>query len=250
MDTLLTERHGEVLVVQLNRPERRNAIDMRLLAELRAVLHEAESDAALRALVVTGDERAFCAGQDLKEEEPPEFVAEINAVFNQLEALPMPTVAAIDGWCLAGGLELALTCDLRVAATEAKIGDWHANINSIGGAGATVRLVRLLGLTRAKELVFTGAALDAEQARAFGLVSYCYPRAELRARAVEHARAMCKADPLTVRYAKRSLHAAADLSLAEALDFSLICQERVRLALDENYAASFARGRKDKPGRG
>lgn len=239
MKAVLTERSGEVLVVQLNRPDRRNAINMQLLADFRQVLDFAEADAEIRALVIFGDERAFCAGQDLKEEEPPQFVREINDVFNRLEALPMPTVAAIDGWCLAGGLELALACDIRVASTDAKIGDWHARINSIGGAGATVRLVRLLGPARAKELVFTGAALDGEAAGAIGLVSYCYARTELRDKAIELARAMCTAHPLTVEMAKRSLNASVDLPLADALAFSLTCQERVRMALDESYAARF-----------
>src|SRR6185437_15911477 len=108
-------------------------------------------------LVITGDAHAFSAGQDLKEPEPPGFAEEINAVFGVLEVFPKPTVAAISGWCIAGGLELALCCDMRVAAEDARIGDWHARINSIGGAGATVRLVRLVGLARAKELVFSGA---------------------------------------------------------------------------------------------
>jgi methylglutaconyl-CoA hydratase len=246
MRTLHTDLRGEVLLVRLNRPERRNAINMQMLHELRAVLREVEGGSA-RSLVITGDERAFCAGQDLKEEEPPDYVAEINDAFNRLEAVPVPTVAAIDGWCLAGGLELALACDIRVATPEARIGDWHARINSIGGAGATVRLVRLLGPARAKELVFSGAALEGEQARAFGLVSYCYPRALLLEKSIDLARSLCTADPLTLEYAKRSLNAAADLPLAEALSFAALCQERVRLALDAAYAARFARGRGAKP---
>lgn len=241
METLLTEHHDDVLLLRLNRPRRRNAINMDLLRELGTVLREAESDAATRAIVITGDAQAFCAGQDLKEAEPPDFVPEINAIFDRLEALSKPTVAAIDGWCLAGGLELALTCDMRVCSDTAKIGDWHANINSIGGAGATVRLVRLLGLARAKELVFTGAVLEAEQARHIGLVTHVHPVGELVEKAIEHARSLCTGDPLTVRYAKQSMHAAADLPHAEALAFSLKCQETVRAVLDENYTDSFAK---------
>lgn len=241
METLVTERHGEVLLVRLNRPRRRNAINMTLLGELADVLHEAENDAETRAVVVTGNEQAFCAGQDLKETEPPEFVQEINSVFDRLESLPKPTVAAIDGWCLAGGLELALTCDMRVCSDGAKIGDWHANINSIGGAGATVRLVRLLGIAHAKELVFTGATLDPESALRIGLVSYTYPSAALVEKAIEHAHSMCTGNPLTVRYAKQSMHAAAELPLAEALTFSLTCQQKVRAALDENYTERFSK---------
>ena len=134
------------------------------------MLEQAESNDEVRAVVITGNEQAFSAGQDLKEEEPPSYLDTINAVFGRLEALPKPTIAAINGWCIAGGLELALCCDLRVCGEAAKIGDWHARINSIGGAGATVRLVRTIGLTRAKELVFSARVVDAREAVELGLV--------------------------------------------------------------------------------
>lgn len=237
---LIVEPHDSVLVVRLNRPQRRNALNRELLLRLDRVLEEAERQDSVRAVVVCGDRQAFSAGQDIKEPEPPDFVALINAVLGRLESLPKPTVAAIDGWCLAGGLELALACDMRVAAASARIGDWHARINSIGGAGATVRLVRLIGLARAKELVFSGMALEGEAARAFGLVSYVYDSDALLDRAIEHARALTTGDPLTVRYAKQSLHAAADLALGEALAFSLLCQNAVRTALDPDFARRLA----------
>lgn len=242
METLLTEGHEEVLLVRLNRPRRRNAITGQLLSELDSLLDDVEADEGIRAVAITGNEQAFCAGQDLKEPEQPSFERDINELYNRIEAFPKPVIAAIDGWCLAGGLELALTCDMRICSEEAQIGDWHARINSIGGAGATVRLVRLLGLARAKELVFTGAALAGPQALKIGLVSHVYPRAELIDRAIEHARSFCTGNPVTVRYAKQSLNAAADLTLADALRHSLLCQRAVRSALDESYTESFSRG--------
>lgn len=245
-ETLIVEPREAVLVVRLNRPHRRNALNRDLLQHLDAVLAEAEGQPSVRALVICGDRQAFSAGQDLKEPEPPDFVPLINAVFGRLESLPKPTVAAIDGWCLAGGLELALACDLRVGARSARIGDWHARINSIGGAGATVRLVRLIGLARAKELVFSGMALEGEAARGFGLLSHLYDSDELVDRAVEHARALATGDPLTVRYAKQSLHAAADLTLADALAYSLLCQSTLRTALDPDYARQLAEGRRER----
>lgn len=240
MQDILTERHGTVLLVRLNRPRRRNAITLALLERLDEALSACERDPDVRALVITGDEQAFCAGQDLKEPEPPGFVEAINATFNRLERLPVPTVAAVDGWCLAGGLELALACDLRVAGDKAKIGDWHAKINSIGGAGATVRLVRLLGVSRAKELVFSGAALGADEARGIGLVSRVYPSADLVGSAVAFARTLCIGDPVTVRHAKMSMNAAVDLPLAEALAFSLQCQQHVRNAFGSSFTERFA----------
>lgn len=228
METLQVETRGAIFLIRLNRPRRRNAITMQMLAELANLLREAEEDDAIRALVVTGDEKAFCSGQDLKEPEPPRFEDAINQAFNQLESWPKPTIAAIDGWCLAGGLELALACDIRLCSDRAQIGDRHANINSIGGAGATVRLVRLLGLAKAKDLVFSGAVLGPEEARAVGLVDAVHPATDLIDRAVEKARSYCVANATTIRHAKLAMNAAADLPLEAALAVSRLRQAQVR----------------------
>ena len=235
-ETLLVERDGEIVIARFNRPQRRNALNTEILDELRKLLENVEQDDGIRALVVTGNEVAFSAGQDLKEPETPDYVPLINDVFNRLERLAKPTVAAIDGWCLAGGLELALCCDMRVASATARIGDWHARINSIGGAGATVRLTRLLGIAKAKELVFSGVAFDGEPARSFGLVSYVYDSGDLVDRAIEHARTLSAGHPLTVKYAKRSIEAATELPLNEALAFSLRCQSELRATVDQDLA--------------
>lgn len=246
METLAVERRDAVLLVRLDRPRRRNAINAAMLDALDAVLDRMEDDDTLRALVVTGGDQAFSAGQDLKEPEPPGYVARINGVFDRLEALPKATVAAIAGWCLAGGLELALACDLRLAAADARIGDWHARIQSIGGAGATVRLVRTVGLARAKELVFTGRAVSGDEAAALGLVTRACPAASLVDEALALAREMCTGDAVTFRHAKQSLHAAMDLSLAEALAFSLLCQQAVRSRPGRDPAAAAPPGAPSK----
>jgi enoyl-CoA hydratase/carnithine racemase len=245
MPTLITEQRNEILLIKLNRPERRNALNLALLKELIGALSTASSNEGVRALVVTGNAQAFSAGQDLKEVEPPDFVSTINAACSGLEQLGKPTLAAIDGWCIAGGLELALCCDIRICADTAKIGDWHAHINSIGGAGATVRLVRTLGIARAKELVFSGQALEAQAARSIGLVSHVFPSGELIERAMTLAKSLCVGSPLTVRYAKQSLNAAADLPLGAALAFSLECQRAVRAAQASSYTEDFS-ARADK----
>lgn len=228
MGAILTRREAEILVLKLNRSNHRNAINVVLLEELKSELASAAAEDAVRAIVITGDENAFSAGQDLKEKEPPHFVELINSVFDHLEQIEKPTVAAIGGWCIAGGLELALCCDIRVCADNARVGDWHARINSIGGAGATVRLVRTIGLARAKELVFTGEALDAPAAVALGLVSHVYPATDLLQAAVALAKTLCVGSPLTTGFAKRAMNAAADLTLPQALDYSLLCQRAVR----------------------
>lgn len=240
MDTVITERHDEVLLIRLNRPRQRNALSTKLLEELASAIDAAENDNTVRAIVLIGNEQAFSAGQDLKEVEPPNYVGLINSTFGRLEAMSKPTLAAIDGWCIAGGFELALCCDVRVCGAGAKIGDWHARINSIGGAGATVRLVRTIGLARAKELVFSGAALEAPAALAAGIVSHIFPSAELLGSAITLAKSFCVGSATTVGYGKKALNAAADLSLAEALAFSLQCQRAVRDAHATSYSEQFA----------
>lgn len=244
METINSEMHDGVRLIELNRPRRRNAINARMLVELDAVLTECTEDQELRALVITGNDQAFCAGQDLKETEPPDFIHRINMVFDRLARLPVPTVAAIDGWCLAGGLEMALACDLRVASGEAQIGDRHAPIGSIGGAGATVRLTKLLGPTVTKELVFSGAVLDAEGARRIGLISRVYPRADLRNGAIEYARGLCAGDRLTTAYAKQAITAAVDLPIGDANHLALSCQESLRARLERDYTREYSNNRK------
>lgn len=226
-------------LVRFNRPKRLNALSAGLIGDLRTVIEEARLDDGLRALVLTGDDRAFSSGADLKEKTPDRWGEIVNSTFNRLENLPKPTIAAIRGWCLAGGLELAMACDLRVAGANAKIGDWHVKINSIGGGGATVRLVRLIGLSRAKELVYTGAAVDGEEAMRLGLANRVCADEECVDVALALARELAAHNPVTLRQSKRALHAAVDLDLYQALEYSLELQDELVRTLDADYGATF-----------
>ncbi len=244
-ETILLEQPAEgVRLLRLNRPQRLNAISPALVRELDAAVAAIARDDDARALVIAGDERAFSSGADLKE--PPPGEDEINDVFKRLEAVRMPTIAAVRGWCIAGGLELAMTCDLRVAAHDVKIGDWHVKINSIGGAGATVRLVRLVGLPRAKELVYTGAAVDGEEALRIGLVNRVCEADDVEEVAVALAAELAGQNPVTVAHAKRSLNAAVDLPLEEALSYSLELQDEVQRTLDADFGAIFEARQRDR----
>lgn len=238
-EAIAIERADGVLLIRLNRPDRMNALNATLIRELASVLAEAERDDAVRALVLTGNERAFSAGADLKETAPPHWEDEINAVFNTLENLSKPTIAAIRGWCIAGGLELAMACDLRVAATDTKIGDWHVKIDSIGGAGATVRLPRLVGLARAKELVYTGAAVDGEEAYRIGLANRVCRADDVVETALALAHEIIEQNPVTLAHAKRALQLGADLDLHHALQASLRVQGELVQALDGDFGARF-----------
>lgn len=169
------EREGGVWLVTLDRPEVRNVIDQAMVSGLHGVLDRLERDRSVRALVLTGaGEKAFAAGADLRqliERRRDDALARINsAVFERLESARCPTIAAVRGFCLGGGAELALACDMRVAGRSARFGQPEVSLGIIPAAGATYRLPRLVGHGKARELIFTGRIIDAAEAEALGLV--------------------------------------------------------------------------------
>lgn len=178
---LHVEQRGTVLWLTLNRPEALNALTPAIMRELDACCTRAEQDRSIQAVVIAGAGAAFCAGADLKavmeESQSGEqgqvlrrFLLEAGKVFTRLEQLPVPTVAAIHGVTLAGGLELALCCDFILASNQAKFGEGHAKYAQLPGGGGSVRLPRRIGAARTKYLMFTGSLLNAEQAQQWGLV--------------------------------------------------------------------------------
>jgi enoyl-CoA hydratase/carnithine racemase len=188
MTAVETERRGAALWARLQRPDALNSIDRDVLAGLETAMDAAVADPEVRGLVVTGSGRAFCAGADLDvvagsrdEDAFVRFLADVGATFRRLEQLPLPTIAAVNGFALAGGLELLLCCDLVIAAADAKIGDAHANYGLLPGGGGTVRLPRRVGPALAKQLMFTGAFLCASDLRHSGLLNDVVPGDELEA---------------------------------------------------------------------
>jgi enoyl-CoA hydratase len=204
------ERAGALALVTLNRPERRNALDRAMVDALHAVLDELqgdESDIGVGAMVLSGaGEKAFAAGADiaeLRERRRKEALQSINSrLFQRVEEAPFPVIAAIRGFCLGGGCELALACDLRVAGEGAKFGQPEVSLGIVPGAGATYRLPRLVGAGKARELVFTGRILDAAEALRIGLVNQVVPDGEVEAAARSLAEQIVKQDRLAVRFAK------------------------------------------------
>jgi enoyl-CoA hydratase/carnithine racemase len=247
-EAIAVDHDGELAVIRLARPRQMNALNAQLIRELTEAVQDLESDDAVRVVVITGDDRAFSAGADLKETPPPDWEEEINAAFDRLETLSKPTIAAIRGWCIAGGLELAMSCDLRVAADDAKIGDWHVKIRSIGGAGATVRLPRLVGLSRAKELVFTGAAIDGGEAHRIGLVNRVCPSEDVLAHARALAREIAGGDAVTIAYAKQALQGGADLDLPAAHELSLRLQHELVESAGGDFGARFEARQSERRG--
>lgn len=221
---LLIEHRPPFLVLTLNRPEVRNALNSKLLQELEVAIEEASLLEDLRVLLITGGgDRAFCAGADLKERltmsesEVRSFLSAIRRVLVKLEELPLPVIAAINGFALGGGTELALACDLRVAVADATLGLTETRFAIIPGAGGTQRLPRLIGIPLAKELIYTGRQLSAQEALAKGLVNRIAPRDKLMEVCLELAGEIAKAGPVALAQAKFAINKGQDVELHTGL---------------------------------
>jgi enoyl-CoA hydratase/carnithine racemase len=215
-DTLRFDVDAEegVGVITLDRPQVRNAIDAAMISELHQVLDRCDEGTDLRALVVTSSSaKAFAAGADiaeLKNRNVADALARINvALFRRIEEHPLPSVAAIQGYALGGGCELAMACDLRIASQGAKFGQPEVSLGILPGAGAIQRLPRLVGFGRAKELILTGRIIDAEEAERIGLVNQVVAADELEEAAQSMARSIARQGALATRLSKLALNASA-----------------------------------------
>lgn len=221
---LLVEDQPPFLILTLNRPEVRNALNAKLLRELELAIDEARFLEGLRVLIITGSgDKAFCAGADLKERldmaesEVRSFLTAIRRLLIKIEELPLPVIAAINGFALGGGTELALACDLRVAVADATLGLTETRFAIIPGAGGTQRLPRLIGIPLAKELIYTGRQLSAQEALATGLVNRIAPRDKLMEVCLELAGEIAKAGPVAVAQAKFAINKGQDVELHTGL---------------------------------
>jgi enoyl-CoA hydratase/carnithine racemase len=220
---LLIETHGGIVTATLNRPEALNALNASLAEQLRALLENLAGRRDVRVLVLTGaGDRAFSAGADLKERRamaPDELWAhsrKIHRVCDMLETFPQPTVCAIAGYCLGGGLELALAADIRIASPGAQFGFPEMTLGAFPGAGGPVRLPRIIGPAWAKEILLTARRVGAEEARALGLVHYVVPQPELAERAHAIARQVLRVSPLGARAVKQIVNRGAGMTTEDA----------------------------------
>lgn len=226
-DLVLIEKRGDgVAVLRLNRPPM-NPLSHALLGELAAAAEAIAQDAAVRAVVVAGSDKAFAAGADVNELVDQEAARRVGAMFraafDAVAAIPRPVIAAIRGYALGGGLELAMSCDLRVAADSARFGQPEILLGIIPGAGGTQRLARLVGPARAKELVWSGRQVRADEALAIGLVDRVVPADEVEAAAIRWAGSLAEGATVAMGLAKRAIDGGLDGTLAAGLDLEVEC---------------------------
>ncbi len=223
-ENILVTIEGAVGVIQLNRPKVLNALNGGLMTELGDAMEEMDKDGAVRCIVVHGSERAFSAGADIDQMKTatPLVMLEnswINRNFDRLRKVAKPVIAAVSGYCLGGGCELAMACDIIIASESAQFGQPEINIGVIPGAGGTQRLPRAVGKSRAMELVLTGKFISAREAETRGLVARVAPVELYLEEAKALAREIASKPPVAVRFAKEAVNKVYEMPLTEGLDY-------------------------------
>lgn len=223
-ETLIVSIEDRVALIRLNRPEAMNALNALLMSELADCLRACAEDDAVRVIVVTGSDRAFAAGADIREMADKTFgemfTSEMFAAeYNVLQKCPKPTIAAVAGFALGGGCEIAMACDFIIAADTAKFGQPEVGIGIIPGLGGTQRLTLLIGRAKAMDLNLTGRMMDAAEAERAGLVARVVPAADLITESLKAARMIAEKPGLAVRAAREAINAALELTLAQGMQF-------------------------------
>ncbi len=223
-ETIKVEREDGIVWIILNRPHRLNAINEAMLEELYDVLTTVDKDPGVRCVIITGEgDRAFSAGADVTgfPKQTPVSGAELSRlgqkVFSLIEELSKPVIAAINGYCLGGGLELALACDFRIAAEHAELGNPEIRLGIIPGWGGTQRLVRLVGPANARKLIMLGERIKADEALKMGLVDKVVPYEQLRDEARALAKKLVEGPPIALRYAKLAINIGSQFPLTAGL---------------------------------
>jgi enoyl-CoA hydratase len=220
---IVVETRGKIGVIRLNRPQALNALNAALIAELTQAVAAFEADAAIACIVVTGSEKAFAAGADIKEMADKSymdaFMGDFAANWDALSRARKPTVAAVAGFALGGGCELAMMCDVVIAADTAKFGQPEIKLGVIPGIGGTQRLTRAVGKAKAMDLCLTGRMMDAAEAERSGLVARVVPAASLMDEAIKCAETIASMSLPTLMIAKESVNRAFETTLAEGMRF-------------------------------
>ncbi|MBC7075094.1 MAG: enoyl-CoA hydratase/isomerase family protein [Syntrophomonadaceae bacterium] len=212
------------MLITLNRPKVLNSLSSEVFSELKTVFEKMRDDQEVKVVVVTGaGDKAFAAGSDVSEMsqyslvEAREFALQVNKAQQAIAHFPKPTIAAINGFAFGGGLEVAMCCDIRIASEKAKMGQPEINLGIIPGGGGTQRLSRLIGLGRAKELVYTGLPISAQRAYEIGLVNQVVPHEHLIGEALKLAKKIAEKSSVTLKFAKSAMDTGIDMDLENAL---------------------------------
>jgi enoyl-CoA hydratase len=222
-ETILLDRRDRVAVITINRPEKRNALNIQTRAEGAAVLDELRNDDSVRVVIITGaGDKAFIAGADIAEFSERTAISQREimlerGLFNAVDTIPKPIIAMVNGYCLGGGCEVALACDIRIASQNASFGQPEINLGIIPGGGGTQRLTRLVGEGKAMELILTGEIIDSQTAFNLGLVNHVVPADQLETKTMEIANRMADKSPIALRLAKEAIRLASRSNLDEGL---------------------------------
>jgi enoyl-CoA hydratase len=229
-ETIIIGQEGSVGVLKLNRPQALNALNGKVISELIAALDEIEKEVMPKVLIITGSgEKAFVAGTDITEMESltsfeaREFASLASKAIDKVENLDRPVIAAINGFALGGGCELAMACDIRIASEKARLGQPEINLGIIPGSGGTQRLARLVGSSKAKQLIFTGEVVDAKTALDIGLVDRVVPNDHLMDEAKKIAAVISSKSKVALALAKSAINRGLDLDLRTALNYEIEC---------------------------
>ncbi len=219
MNTLLLEKKDGIAIVTMNRPKALNALNSEMLKEIKGVIKELNSDESVKVVVFTGSGKSFVAGADIAEmselsaEEGRAFAQLGQGVFRHIEIMNKPTIAAINGFALGGGCEISMSCDIRIASTKAKFGQPEVGLGITPGFSGTVRLSRVVGVAKAKELIYTAKIISADEAQKIGLVNQVVEPDDLMDTAMAMAKEIASKAPLAVRYAKEAINRALDVDI-------------------------------------
>lgn len=209
---LITKKEGNILTISINRPEALNALNSEVLSELDAAIEMTMADDEVYVVILTGEGRSFVAGADIAEmssldaNEGREFASKGLRIFRKLEMMEKPVIAAVNGFALGGGCELALSCDIRIASTKAKFGQPETSLGITPGFGGTQRLPRIVGLGIAKELIYTAKTIGSEEALKIGLVNAIYEPEQLMEEAMKLAQSIAKNAQFAVRHSKSAIN--------------------------------------------
>lgn len=222
-ETLLVERRERVAIITINRPDKRNALNIKTREEGAALLEDLRNDASVGVVVFTGaGDKAFIAGADIGEfagrsAMMQRDVMTARSLFTAIDTFPKPVIAMINGYCLGGGCELALACDIRIASETASFGQPEINLGIIPGGGGTQRLTRLVGEGKAMELILSGEIIDAKTAYEIGLVNHVFPGDQLQAKTMEIANRIAGKSPMALSLAKEAVKLASRSNLDDGL---------------------------------